>query len=363
VSDPYSPLKALRHLDIVDGIRHARPVRPAHVQMVLSDYCNQGCLGCAYRTPDYTSAQLFHVGADYNPRRFMPSWKAREIIDDCAEMGVRGIQFTGGGEPTAHAGLHDALCYAHDKGLACALVSNGVALAKDALSEVVARTCSWVRISIDAGTRATYAETRRVSGQHWDHALEAVQNLRRHRDRLGTECVVGVGFVVYPYNWREIYSGAILAKGLGADNVRISAMFSAADDEPFQNIHEEAAELARKAESLSGEGFQVINRFGARLDDLKQRRPDYDRCGYQHFTTYIGADLNVYRCCVYAYNERGKVGSLDGRRFKDLWMSQERVEDMHSFNARQCDRCQFNGINRTLAYATAPESQLHEEFV
>jgi len=361
--DPYSPLKALRHLDILDGIRNARPVRPAHVQVVLSDFCNQGCLGCAYRSPDYTSAQLFHEAGNYNPRRFMPLDKAKEILDDCASMGVNGVQFTGGGEPTAHPKFAEVLEYAHGLGLECALVSNGVALSNPRLASIVAQSCSWVRISIDAGSPETYTATRRVPATHWERAREAVRNLRQFRDRHGTACTIGVGYVVYPYNWREIYEGAHLARELGADNVRISAMFSAADDVPFQDIHEGAAANAKMAELLSTDKFQVINRFSDRLSDLQQKRPDYDRCGYQHFTTYIGADLNVYRCCVYAYNERGKIGSLKDQRFAELWMSKDRARGMGKFNARACDRCQFNNINRTLGYATDPDPQMHEAFV
>jgi hypothetical protein len=33
----YSPLKAVRHLDIVQAAREGKPARPAHVQIILSD--------------------------------------------------------------------------------------------------------------------------------------------------------------------------------------------------------------------------------------------------------------------------------------------------------------------------------------
>ena len=71
----------------------------------------------------------------------------------------------------------------------------------------------------------------------------------------------------------------------------------------------------------------------------------------------------MYRCCVLSYNERGLVGSLKGRSFADLWLSQDRMNAMMAFDARGCDRCQFNGINRVLDYAMGPGQRQHSEFV
>ena len=180
---------------------------------------------------------------------------------------------------------------------------------------------------------------------------------------MPTDCVIGVGFVVTPDNWQEVYEAARLARSLGADNIRISAQFSAEDERLFAGFHAECAELCREAESLTRDGFTVFNRFGARLGDLEQHRPDYESCGYQQFTTYIGADLNVYRCCVLAYNERGIVGSIKERRFRDMWMSQDRADGMAAFKASDCARCQFNSLNRVIGYATAADDPQHAEFV
>ena len=47
-SDAYSPLKALRHLDIIQAVKQGKPARPAHVQLILSDLCNQACNFCSY---------------------------------------------------------------------------------------------------------------------------------------------------------------------------------------------------------------------------------------------------------------------------------------------------------------------------
>jgi len=355
VNNAYSHLKAFRHPDVLHSISSGVPTRLPHVELILADLCQQSCRFCAYRLEGYASNQHF------DERRMMPSSKAEEIIRDCAEIGVQAIQFTGGGEPTLHQYFPQAIILVHELGMKFSLVSNGVRI-DSKLAKDIAKG-SWVRISLDAATEETYISTRRVHKSHWEKAKTAVRNLRQAKESLGSGIVIGVGFVVTPDNWRDVVGAARLAKELGADNIRISAQFSNEDEKLFAGFHTEAVYLCKEAESLSDENFTVYNRFGDRLEDLILKQPEDRLCGYQFFTTYIGADLNIYRCCGYAYNDRGYIGSIAHQRFKDFWMSQERFDKQINFDGRGCERCQFRRINSSLAYVLEPGKRLHEEFV
>jgi radical SAM protein with 4Fe4S-binding SPASM domain len=350
LNDSYSYLKALRHPDVLDGITGNRPTRLPHVELILADLCQQHCDFCAYRLPGYTSNQLF------DEKRLMPKAKALEILEDCRAIGVEAIQFTGGGEPTIYPGFQEIIEKTISLGLKFSLVSNGVRINPD-LAKLLSKA-SWVRISLDAASGATYVKIRHVHKSHWEKARNAVKLLKE----AGTP-VVGVGFVVTPDNWWDVYGAACLARELGADNFRISAMFSQEDERLFLPFHDRAAQLCREAEILSRPGFTVYNRFGDRIEDLTHKNPEDQLCGYQFFTTYIGADLNVYRCCGYAYNERGLMGSLKDQRFRDFWMAQARFDEQKAFDARGCERCQFRKINSALAYVLDPNPRIHEEFV
>src|SRR5216684_3772240 len=354
-TNAYSHLKAFRHPDVLHSIREGKPARLPHVELILSDLCQQGCKFCAYRLEGYASKQRF------DERRMIPTDKALEILDDCAEIGVQAVQYTGGGEPTLHPAFEQAIRRTQELGMQFSLVSNGVRITPKLAESIV--HAAWVRISLDAASEETYVSTRRVHRSHWAKAQEAVRNLQAARNRAKPSCVIGVGFVVTPDNWREVAGAARLAKDLGADNFRISAQFSNEDEHLFRGFHAEAAALCKEAESVSDASFTVYNRFGDRLEDLRLKQPEDRLCGYQFFTTYIGADLQVYRCCGYAYNDRGHIGSLVNQRFKDFWLSQERFDKQMNFDGRGCERCQFRRINSALAYALEPEPQLHEAFV
>lgn len=344
MSARYATIKVLRFPERIAAIRRGRQTPPVHVQIILSDLCNQGCHFCAYRDPGYTSSVLFHDHGNYNPNRKLPTEKALEILYDCAEMGVEAVQFTGGGEPTVHPDFQKIVNSASMHGLKWALVTNGVRLDRFDVSQA-----AWIRVSLDAANAQTYAAIRNCDRSHFDRACDAI---RRNR--------CGVGFVVTPENWTEVYDAALLAKGLGASNIRIGAQFSADGIGPYRDFTHRAAALCQEAEGLAGDGFEVTNRFLEKLSELEAGRPNFHRCGYQQFTTYIGADQNLYRCCVYAYNPHGLIGSVQGRRFKDAW--REAYRSLAGFDAGTCERCQFTAINRTLEYVLADE-QVDEAFV
>jgi MoaA/NifB/PqqE/SkfB family radical SAM enzyme len=211
----------------------------------------------------------------------------------------------------------------------------------------------WVRVSIDAGNEDSYWKTRRTHKSHYTRAWAHTMQLADAIKDKDSKTALGVGFVVTPESYLEIPEFADEAKSRGVHNIRFTAMFSTDDEKPFVKIYDDVrmliAQVRREHETPE---FAVYDNFGSRFDDLKQHAPDYKSCGYQHYTTYIGGDLKVYRCCVLAYNRRGLVegGDLKRTRFDDFWRSQKRKDDLNGLNAMGCPRCQFNTKNRGLLY-------------
>ena len=321
---------------------------------------------CSYRLDGYSSNQLFSIlnqdgTKNNNPNRMLPYEKVLEILDDCKALGVRAIQFTGGGEPTVHPQHREVFQRVVELGFDWAMVTNG-AILRPGVPELLTRA-KWIRVSLDAGTDESYSSIRRISpGSYW-RTLENVRKIRQARDAAESELVIGTGYVVTKENWREVYEGVRNAKQAGADNMRISGMFQNDDFEYFRGFYDEAAqEVERAVRELEDDSFKVFNRFTARVEDLRQQNPDYEFCGHQHFTTYIGGDQNLYRCCVLAYNEKGKIGSLKDQRFIDLWRSAAKQADFAGFDARACERCMFNDKNRAILHQIQ-HPPLHAAFV
>src|SRR5262245_47728004 len=309
----YSDLKMGWHIVREGGLPNA----PKQVQVILSDTCNQNCHFCAYRMDGYSSNELF-VGdsplAKYgtnNPQRVMPSPRALALLDECSRLGVEALQFTGGGEPTVHKDHEAIFAKALDLGFKCALVSNGLKWSDRLIKEILPRF-SWVRVSLDAGTAETYARTRQTPKDNFGRVLLHVARLAAEIKSQGSDCVLGVGYVVTPENWEEVAIATNLIREAGARYVRLSAMFNPEDAKPYEAIYPKVLSLVRKTkEAYDSPTFTVHELFTDRMQDLFDGAPDYSRCPYQYFTAYIGGDLKAYRCCVLAYNKRGLVEGGD----------------------------------------------------
>jgi MoaA/NifB/PqqE/SkfB family radical SAM enzyme len=367
VNAQYTDLKAAWHTDKIAQLREGKQPTPAQVQLIISDLCNESCSFCAYRMEGYSSNQHFgEKGLDgfinNNPNRMIPYDKALEILDDMAALGIRAVQFTGGGEPTVHPRALDLFRHALDLRLECALVTNGT-LFRDGWESVLPRF-SWIRVSLDAGTADTYASMRRVKPSMFHRVLANLKSLNEAVDDQGTACTVGTSFIVTKENYQEIGLAADLVKEAGTPSIRYSAIFTPELAEYYSaTLREEATRRIRVAQNwVVADDFTVIDMFTDRLGDLRQGRPDYEFCGYQHFNVYIGGDLNVYRCCNTAYNDLGRVGSLKDQRFADYWYSEQKKQAYGEFDARACQHCAFNRQNRTINYMVQ-DKPLHISFV
>lgn len=341
-SSPYSPLKVFHHKKHIDALRDGQPIAPVHVQIIPTNVCNQCCSFCSYRAKGYSSNETFQT-LDSIPRE-----KLLEIVADCESMGVKAIEVTGGGEPLCHPNIVEMCQAILDAEIDLGMVSNGSRWTPE-LAHVM-RGAKWIRYSIDAGCAATYSTIRKVPATTYDKVRDAVR-LQRSKRGNGADPIIGVGFVVTRDNWQEVVDAAARAKADGADNIRISAVFQNEEARYFDAFGVEAAALCREAESLNDGSFRVFNLFTDRVHDLIEGKPDYSYCGFQHFCTYIGADQQVYRCCVVAYNHIGLLGSIANQRFSELWQSPQVAGLLNNFDARQCPRCMFNNKNRTIQYA------------
>jgi radical SAM protein with 4Fe4S-binding SPASM domain len=392
----YSPSKASAWPDRIQDLREGRQPYPVHLHLCISDLCDLDCPTCSYRWSGYTSNEMFGEkdskgGYSHNPNRMLEVDLAKRILDDCKAMGTQAVEITGSGEPTIHPHAPEILGYAQSLGLDTALITNGLHL--DRMADAAVKT-HWLRVSVDAATADTYAKVRpSYAGPDRQKALantsrsrtnfrkvcEAIRAAAIRRTELGSNCLIGVGFVVQKDNWREIYDAAELYRHLGADNIRISGVFSPEGADYHAGYRADAEALERKAVAELSQppgwqnrqhGFTVYGRFHEKMEDLSAR-PDFSTCWYQELTTFIGGDANLYRCCVTSFSRQGLIGNVrDSGGFRKLWESSLKQFKFKKFDARTCARCQFldkiRAIDHAVKAETAPEAPpdlVHKSFV
>lgn len=349
----YSSLKAAWHLDKISELREGKQVVPSQVQLIISDLCNQNCHFCSYRSELGFSSEEFGEdtgkGFTMNPNRKIPTDKVIEILDDCANLGVKAIQFTGGGEPTVHPDHLKIFSHAQGLGLKTGLVTNGVLLKPHPVYEKM----DWIRVSLDAGTPESYKNIREN-----DSFTKVVNKLDWIAKLPG---VIGIGFVVTKENYKEITQCCQIAKDKGIAYVRLSAMFSSDGFSHYDEIHGLIMEEINKSMRLKTDSFDVINLYTNRIEDLQIGKPDYEFCGYQQFNVYIGGNQKVYRCCTTAYTHHGEIGDLTNQSFEEWFYSGYKKGKIDNFLASSCHHCQFNDKNKVINYLLS--EPLHVDFV
>lgn len=338
--DCYSPLKVFHHREHIDALREGRQMPPIHLQIIPTNKCNQRCSFCAYRDKDYSNSQNF------DERDEIPSYKLLALVNSAHSLGVRAVEITGGGEPMLHPAFPE-LCYElKELGMDFGVVTNGSCLNGKGMEALVG--ASWVRFSLDAARPETYAKLRGSFPDTLGVVRRKIKDLRNRSPKT----IVGVGFVVTAENWKEVLAAAVNAKEDGAHNVRISAIFQTQGESYFNQFYQHARDLCRECMSLADENFAVFNMFGDRVSDLRQQSPSHCFCGIQHLVSYLGADQNLYRCCVLAYNQRGLLGSVKKQSLQQAW--EGAGQKLADFDARECPLCMFNQKNATIRYAINP---------
>ena len=350
-TNSYSAFKVFHHHDRIEKLKEGVQPNPISVRMVLSDLCNQNCHFCTFRMEGSMTNKLFG-GLDkrgnltLNPARFLSREKSLEIIKDCSEMGIKSIEFTGGGEPTVHPDHVAIFNSVLDAGMHLGLITNGVIFRKDFEDTILKST--WCRFSLDAGSAKTYSQVREVPEKMFEKVLNNIKKLSDKKKEIDSKTTLGVSFIVTDQNYPEIYSAAKIASELGVDYFRVG--YYRTDEGFTAGDFEESKTLINKSiEDFSRKDFNVMDRYTTSSKNM-DGPPDYKFCGYQQVSTWIAADYNVYRCCVTSYDEHGLIGSLKNQSFKELWNSKEKRKKFDDFNAKSCVQCIYNDKNRAINY-------------
>src|SRR5690606_19750775 len=88
---PFTPLKLLRHADKVEAMLRGSVVYPISVEIDLSNVCNHNCPWCSFSGFRQENWQHFDGS------------RVLSLLGELADVGVKSITFTGGGEPLVHS--------------------------------------------------------------------------------------------------------------------------------------------------------------------------------------------------------------------------------------------------------------------
>jgi len=301
------------------GLSEVDTTYPICVELSLTMRCNFNCVWCCDK------ALRAHTDDDMNLDLLDTLFK------DLSDNGTLGVVVEGGGEPTIYREFDAAMDLLARYGLGMGLITNG----GTALNPHTLRLFDWIRVSLDASTRAEHHRLKGVDA--FERVLANIAHYARHCP------VVGVGYVVTNQNLRGMDSLVPRLKTLGASYIQLRPVVDhdellADTDLTYLKSHED-------------EGFAVI------LDGMSQNLATGNMdlpCKAHSLTSVITADGAVYLCGrlnIHPWIE--PMGNLHLQSFHEIWNGEIRREQHamvtdERFCHKFCPQCRITKFNELL---------------
>lgn len=347
----FSQEKILHHIDRVVEWQKSGYSRPVTYELDMTNVCNSRCSFCfgfSSAAPETSSIAL----AD-----------AKKIIRQIKDMGGKGITFTGGGEPLCNPATIEAVRFARNCGLDVGFITNGILITNEN-ARVLVDHCTWIRVSLDAGSRKTYKVTHGLNSDTFDRVIANIALLVRCKKSRQSLVTIGTGFITFPAVTRDMAPFVKLSRDLGVDYAQFRPLLK-----KFKQKEINAAPDLRilrqidRCRALAVPGFSIVSslhKYNAMSSGNIQR--GYAVCNGHHFAAVIAADRKMYLCCHMRGMEKYCIGDLQKYTLNQIWKSAGRRKVFENIDFADCPLlCRCDGFNTTLWRMSLPQD--HRNFL
>lgn len=352
-SNVYGSTKIFHHIDHIKEYVNKNVINPIHIRIKPTNICNHDCWFCAYHSDNLS------LGEQMKYKDTIPREKIIEICKDIVSMNVKAVTFSGGGEPLAYPFLKEAIDILYKGNVKMGYITNG-SLLNGEIAKNLAKTATWVRISMDGYDNQSLSKSRNVKNGEFEKIIQNIINFKKNGDRVE----VGVSLIVTKENYKKIKDLGLELERYGVDHLKISPCITSNQSKEsndyhkdiYENVQKEISQLNKDARKM-----KILNHY--HYEDLNYEK-SYTSCPQASFLTIIGADQKIYTCQDKAYTETGALGCMKNRSFKELWNSNELQERLRKINPKiLCNHhCVANEKNKLmLNYFSQKED--HKDFV
>jgi len=336
----FNSWKGLLYADWYEGVRDGKFLPPVEASLDPIHACNLNCAHCNARR------YLKQAGAGNVVK--MDREHLLSLVRFLGDWGVKAVCFGGGGEPTLHPGLHDAVVETRLKGMEASIATNGTLLHGKLLD--VVPLCRWVGVSVDAATDKTYARLKGV-----ELFRTVVGNLVRAVKKAG-KCDVAYKFLISSINQGEILEACKLAKDIGVRDFHARPMdfhhqgLGEGLDKELGNVDMNLVmdqfQACHELETDEFRVFTVMHKFNP---DLTPRR-DFTQCYAAPLSIQLCADGWVYFCVDQRHRKEYRLGTHypDPSNILNFWSGERHVKMVKELGLPgKCGtRCTFGVYNR-----------------
>lgn len=332
--------KLIFHVERVAEWFKGKAICPLYLEIAPSGGCNHRCIFCAL---DYLM---------YKPQ-FLDAGVLISAVKQAAKLGVKSVMYAGEGEPLLHKDIADIIHATKKACLDVSVTTNGVFLKKE-LARKVLKSLSWIRVSLNAGSAATYGRVHRARGADFENVLANLRDAVALKRKTGLATAIGVQFLLIPENAHEVLLLAGKLKKIGVDYFTVKPY----SQHPLSGSHIDRRfhygrylKMGEQLRRFEDKNFKVAFR------DVTMRRieaaKDYRRCLGLPFWAYINASGDVYACSAFLGDENFCFGNIYREDFASIIRGRRRREVLGRVGAtldvaRCRQACRLDKINSYL---------------
>ncbi len=367
-----NPNKLITHADKLRALAEGGDVFPVTVELDLVDYCNHNCGWCV--DPVHGKNSMEHSTVS-------------RLLSEFNDLGIEGIVFKGGGEPTLHESFPEVIEEARTFGFEVGIVSNGSRLEK--LYDAVVKNASYLRVSIDGPTPESHRSVHQ--SKDFKDVIEGTKKTVELRKRLQQRHpIIGLSFAMDHSLIDFIGEAVSLGDRLGVEYVMFRPpFFEEVGRENTMTIQQKKALVSafeRERDSYNGEMKVFVDywisdsepaEFFSRGESPRRGKFMQEGAnGIEHITkrclaspllAVVAADGKVYPCCNLRFLDEWNIGTVNydkGITFKDIWGGDKRKEKMKQIHEIECIKVcthPMSRYNEVIEYLKSP--QHHRGFV
>lgn len=296
------------HQERLAAWRRGERFAPITIDMALTRACNYHCVYCYSQLQD-------------NKGKKITTEVMQRFLDDCAEIGVKGISFVSDGESTVSPACVPSIKYGYKNGISMALGTNGYLLTEDVLRQILP-CLTYLRFNITAGQPERYSQIMGVPQEWFYQVKDNIKKAVEIKEKNNLPVTIGMQMVLMPEFGDQILPLARLGKELRPDYLVIK---HCSDDEDGSlgvdyAGYEKLYDMVKQAEALSDDQYLVKAKWSKIKSGGKR---DYERCYGPPFLLQLSGSGLVAPCgCL--FNDKYKryhIGNFVDTPFKEIVFS------------------------------------------
>lgn len=351
----YHPERVAQWSNAGNDWEKLKKVYPIYVEISPYGGCNHRCTFCAL---DYMGYEK--IGQEEKA--------LKAALGEMAEGGVRSVMFAGEGEPLLFTPLASVIEHCASIGIDTSITTNFVPCNTKSI-ETFVRHCSWIKVSLNAGTPESYAAIHQTKEDDFHRVIENLRYAVRLKRDHGYTCTLGAQMLLLPENRDTAVTLAQLCAEIGLDYLVIKPysqhLFS--ETHAYEQInYDDYMDLEAELAACNTASFNVVFRANT-MRKYTEKQHGYKKClSTPFFWGYIASNGDVYGCSAYLGQEKFCYGNINETGFKSIWEGEKRRQSyeyvQNELDINGCRvNCRMDEVNRYLWRLQNPNA--HDNFI